>query len=211
MKKLSSIFTFALVLAGVSYAASNTFVLGYTKIAVPSNQLVLVSLNYNNENNTINGLFGNLPTGSSVYIWDSAAQNYQVISKTSTGWGTPGTNRIESGGGAFVTLPAGVQTNVILSGNVPTAETAAVYKATGYSLISYPYPVLTPFTNTALAKTAAIGDQLSVWKNNSWTTYSKTLTGWTGAEDLKIEPGQAFFFRAAGSSSVNEIRPYTID
>lgn len=211
MKKLSIALTVALVLAGVSYAASNTFVLGYTKITVPSDQRVLVSLNYDNENNTINGLFGNLPTGSSVYIWDTETQNYTVISKESTGWGTPGTNRIQTGGGVFVTLPAGVQTNMILSGNVPNAETSAVYKATGYSLISYPYPVLMPFTNTALAKTAAVGDQLSVWQNNSWTIYSNTLTGWAGAEGLKMEPGQAFFFRAAGSGSVNEVRPYTID
>ena len=211
MKKLSIAFTVALVLAGVACAASNTVVLGYTKITVPADQRVLVSLNYDNENNTVNGLFGNLPVGSSVYIWDTETQNYTVISNEVTGWGPLGTNRIQTGGGVFVTLPAGVQTNMILSGNVPNAETSAVYKATGYTMVSYPYPVLMPFTNTALAKTAVIGDQISVWQNNSWTIYSNTPAGWTGAEDLKMKPGQAFFFRAASSGSATETRPYTID
>jgi hypothetical protein len=101
---------------------------------------------------------------------------------------------------------------VLLSGSVPTAATTAVYKATGYSLISYPYPVLMPFTNTALAKTAAAGDKISIWQNNAWTVYTKLRTGWaSGAANLQIKPGQAFFFQAAGSSSVNEVRPYTID
>ena len=211
MKKLSVVFVAVLVLAGISYAASNTVVLGYTKITVPSNQLVLVALDFNNESNTVNGLFGNLPTGSSVYIWDATAQRYNVAAKLRTGWGTSGTNRIQVGGGVFVALPAGVQTNVVLSGNVPTAGTTTLYKATGYSMISYPYPVAMSFTNTALAKTAAVGDKLSIWQNNAWTVYSKLRTGWGSATNLTLKPGQAFFFQATGSGSANEIRPYSID
>ena len=217
MKKLSVVFAVALMLTGVSYAVEN--ILGYTKITVPTNQYVLVSLDFNNESNTINGLFGNLPTGSKVYTWDSAAQSYSIATKTRTGWGASGTNIIQIGVGAFVSLPAGVQTNLLLSGHVPTAGTTAVYKATGYSLISYPYPVLMPFTNTALAKTASVGDQISVWQSNKWAVYSKLRTGWGDAEngnlkikDLNIKPGQAFFFQAVGSgASVNEVRPYTIN
>ena len=210
MKKLSVVFAVALMLTGVSYAVEN--ILGYTKITVPTNQYVLVSLDFNNESNTINGLFGNLPTGSKVYTWDSAAQSYTIATKTRTGWGASGTNTIQVGAGAFVTLPAGVQTNLLLSGYVPTAETTAVYKATGYSLISYPYPTLMPFTNTALAKTASTGDKLSIWQNTGWVTYNKTRGGWIGAEGLQLKPGQAFFFKAAGSGgSVDEIRPYTVN
>jgi hypothetical protein len=211
MKKLSIAFAVALVFAGFSYAASNTAILGYTKIAVPSNQYVLVSLDFNNESNTIDGLFGNLPSGSSVYLWDASTQSYKISSKTRSGWGTAGTNRIQVGGGAFVTLPAGVQTNLLLSGNVPTSGTSSVYKANGYSLVSYPYPVLMSFTNTALAKSAATGDMLSIWQNNGWKTYSKSRGGWTGAENLQLKPGQAFFFKTSNMGSVNEIRPYTID
>ncbi|MEI7850429.1 MAG: hypothetical protein WCH86_01195 [Kiritimatiellales bacterium] len=209
MKKLSVVFTVALVLAGISYAEES--VLGYTKITVPSNQYVLVSLDFNNESNTINGLFGNLPTGSRVYTWDSTAQSYTIATKTRTGWGTSGTNRIQRGVGAFITLPTGVQTNVLLSGVVPTAGTTAVYKATGYSMVSYPYPAPMPFTNTTLAKTASVGDKLSVWQNNAWTVYNKTRTGWGSATNLTIKPGQAFFFQSTSSGSANEIRPYPIN
>jgi hypothetical protein len=214
MKKLSMAFAVALVLTGVSYAASNTVanVLGYTKISIPSNQYVLVALDFNNESNTINGLFGNLPSGSMVYMWDTAAQIYKVTSKSRAGWGTSGTNRIEKGAGAFITLPQNVQTNVLLSGSVPTAGTTTVYKVNGYSLVSYPYPVVMAFTNTALAKTAASGDQISVWQTNSWKTYTKTRAGWgADAGGLQLKPGQAFFFKAIGSGSANEIRPYAID
>ena len=211
MKKLSVFFTVALVLAGVSYAASNNVgnVLGYTKIAIPSNQYVLVSLGFNNESNTISGLFGSLPMGSKVYTWNTAAQNYNTFVKIRSGWGAPGTNIIQRGMGVFVMLPDGVQTNVLLSGIVPTAGTTTVYKANGYSMISYPYPVLVAFTNTALAKTAALGDRLSVWENNAWKVYLKSRGGWLGAEGLKIKPGQAFFFQSTTSGSANEIRPYT--
>ncbi len=215
MKKLSMVFAVTLVLAGVSYAASNTVgsVLGYTKITIPSNQYVLVALDFNTESNTINGLFGNLPTGSMVYIWDATAQRYNVASKSRSGWALFGTNRIEKGTGAFLTLPKNFQTtNVIFSGTVPVAETTTVYKANGYALVSYPYPVATAFTNTTLAKTAASGDLISIWKNNAWTTYSKSRSGWSsGTESLKLNPGQAFFFKTTKFGSVDELRPYAID
>ncbi|MEI8206100.1 MAG: hypothetical protein WCG03_04410 [Kiritimatiellales bacterium] len=213
MKKLSIAFAVASVLVGVSYAASNTVetVLGYTKITIPTNQYVLVSLDFNNESNTISGLFGGLPTGTRVYTWNTTVQNYNTFLKTRSGWGAPGTNKIQRGMGAFVMLPTGVQTNMILSGIVPTAGTTTVYKANGYSMISYPYPVLVAFTNTALAKTAAIGDRLSVWQNNAWKVYLKSRGGWLGAEGLQIKPGQAFFFQSATGGSANEIRPYAVN
>lgn len=211
MKKLTVIFAVSLVLAGVSRAASGTDVLGYTKISIPSNQYVLVALDFNNESNTIEGLFGNLPANSKVYTWDSTAQSYAGVTKTRAGWGTPGTNRIQIGTGVFVILPTGVQTNLLLSGHVPTAETTTVYKATGYSLISYPYPALVAFTNTALAKTAAAGDRISIWQNNAWKVYMKSRNGWVGTEGLQMKPGQAFFFQSSGSGSANEIRPYAVD
>jgi len=214
MKKSRIVFVVALAFAGVSCAASNTVgnVLGYTRVTIPSNQYVLVSLDFNNASNTIDDLFGNLPTGSAVYFWDTAAQNYNTVAKLRTGWENSGTNRVQIGAGAFIRLPTGVQTNVLLSGNVPTAGTTTVYTAIGYSLVSYPYPVLMSFTNTTLAKTAATGDQIALWQTNSWTIYSKTRAGWIGAESLEIKPGQGFFFQAAGSGSADEICPsYTID
>lgn len=214
MKKQSVMLIASLVLTGFSCSASAAGgnVLGYTKITVPSNQYTLVALDFNNESNTIKGLFGNLPIGSKVYTWNAAAQRYNTFSKGIAGWGAPGTNKIERGVGAFVVLPTGIQTNMLLSGSVPTAGTTTVYKATGYSLISYPYPVLMTFSNTAIAKTAVVGDKLSIWQNNAWKVYTRGITGWPAeAKNLQLKPGQAFFFQSAGGGSANEIRPYTVD
>ncbi len=182
--------------------------LGCTKIVVPSNQMVLVSLGFNNASNTINGLFGNFSIGSKVYTWDMSAQSYTIATKTRTGWGTSGTNRIQRGVGAFLLSPR--QTNVLLSGSVPTEGTTTVYKVNGYALLSYPYPVRTAFTNTALAKTAAIGDSLSIWLTN-WIAYTKIRTGWGSATNLQINPGQGFFFQSTTNRSIDEIRPYVIE
>ena len=204
---LSLVFTLA-------WADSNTVasanILGYTKITIPSNQYMLVTLNFNNESNTVDGLFGSLPIGTIVYFWDTGTQNYHSISKGRAGWGASGTNVIMIGSGAFVKLPVNVQTTLLLSGTVPSAESTPLYKANGYSLVAYPYPVEMKVTNTVLAKSASAGDFISIW-DNGWITYSKGRAGWTTAENVKIKIGQAFFYRSYSNSIVNEPRPYTLD
>jgi hypothetical protein len=77
--------------------------------------------------------------------------------------------------------------------------------------VAYPYPVDVPFTNTVLAINSAVNDELSIW-DNGWTTYTKTSRGgWGAATNLVIEVGQAFFYKSAASSSIDEVKPYTLD
>jgi len=189
---------------------SSANVVGYNQITIPSNQYVLVSLGFNNESNTINGLFGSLPVGSTIHLWDTLNQRWNSNSKDRSGWGTAGTNKITIGTGAFVELPVNVQTNIYFSGDVPTAGTSAVYKVNGYGILAYPYPADVAFTNTVLAKNAAVGDEVSFW-SNGWVSYSKDRSGWAGAENVKIQVGQAFFYKSSSGSAVNEIKPYTLD
>jgi hypothetical protein len=213
MKKL--IVTLVLTITAASFAATNTVssanIVGYSQLTIPSNQFMMVSLDFNNGSNTINNLFGSFPIGSKVYLWDTTSQAYNTYSKSPAGWGTAGTNQIEVGSGAFLKLPDNVQTNVVFSGDVPLEETNSIYKVNGFAMLSYPYPTDMAFTNTALAKGASIGDKISVWTNNSWETYSRSPGGWTTATGLVIRVGQSFFYQSSTNVTVHEVKPYTID
>lgn len=213
MKKLAGVIVAGLVVATAAFSQTTvgSAIMGYTKITIPSNQFVLVSLDFSNESNTISELFGSLPVASMVYIWDATTQSYNTIVKSRSGWGTPGTNKISIGSGVFVALPTDVQTtNLLFSGIVPTAGTTDVYKVSGYSLVSFPYPTEVSFTNTMLAKNAISGEIASFW-SNGWVSYSKGRSGWLGAENVKIRIGDAFFYHSSTNEGVGEIRPYNIE
>jgi hypothetical protein len=86
-----------------------------------------------------------------------------------------------------------------------------LYTAVGLKIMSYPYPVDTAFTNTALAIGAATGDQVSIW-DNGWTTYTKLRAGWPAEiADVQIAVGDAVLFKASATREVIETKPYTLD
>lgn len=215
MKKYIAAAVIAGLISGVAFADTNTVasanVLGYNRVTIPSNQYVLVSLAFDRgTNNTLTSLFGTLPNGSKAYVWDTTKQGYTTYARGVTGWGTSGTNRIPIGSGVFLTLPVNVQTNIYLSGDVPTAQTTTLYRVNGYTMLSFPYPVAVAITNTALAKGAVNGNKIYVW-NNGYTTYARGVTGWGTAGSNVLKIGQAFYFQGAVNTNVNEIKPYTIN
>ena len=213
MKRFMVPVVIASLIGGAAFAQTNVVssvnVVGYNQISMPSNQLVLVALDFSNgTNNTVNGLFGGLPTGAAVTFWNSTSQTWVPLSKSRTGWGTGGTNVLSIGSGAFVLVP--FATNIYLSGDVPMTSTTTLSVVTGLKMISYPYPADMPFTNTALAKGAATGDGVSVW-NNGWTPYSKSRTGWGTATNIQLKVGQAVLYSSVTNRTVNEVKPYTIN
>ena len=175
-------------------------------IAIPSNQQVLVSDAYETTNNTISALFGNLPTSSTISLWDTTAQLWRPLTKGRAGWGAGGTNRLTRGGVALVM--SSLATNIYFSGAIPSAVSTAVYGVNGYTWIGYPYPADVAFTNTQIAKTAAIGDKVLFWTNNSWVAYSKLRSGWTpSVTNLVLKNCGAFAYFAYTNSVVYEPRP----
>jgi len=179
------------------------------QINLAKDDLTLFSTSLINESNTIDRLFGELPTGSNIYMWDVAEQVYRIFIKTDLGWGVGGTNTVENGQGLFIQLPAGVQTNLMITGDVPLDASKNVFSSEGYALLSYPYPHDVLFVNTEMAKKAAVGDQISFWESG-WVTYTKTASGWLGAEELKLKMGQAFFYRSSQNTTYIEPRPFDI-
>lgn len=213
MKKYLAAAVITGLIGAAAFADSNSVasanVLGYNRITVPSNQYVLVALDFTVTNNTISSLFGSLPVASEVLFWNPVSQGYMTVAKSRTGWGTGGTNQLEVGSGAFLKLP--VSTNVYLSGDVPLVATTKVYTVNGFKILSYPYPVDMPFTNTALAKGAAVSDEVSIWGTNGWISYARSRTGWGPATNLQLKIGQALLFKTTGTRTNNEVKPYTID
>lgn len=222
MKKLLITSVIAVLISGAVFAQSPTNVVssanvvGYNQVAVLSNQLILVAMDFENgTNNTVQGLFGTLPTGSSVSIWDSApapaGQKWVVVNKIRTGWSPAlGTNVIPAGSGVFI--KGAFATNIYLAGNVPTNSTISLLTASNLlKIMSYPYPVDMPLTNTLLGKGAATGDQVSLWQSNKWSIYNKIRTGWSpsSATNVQLRVGDALMYKAVTNRTVNEIRPYT--
>jgi hypothetical protein len=212
MKKLGVILCIIFVATCFSSAESvfSANVLGYKRITVPANEYVLVSLNFENADNTVSNLFVSLPTGSEILFWDPTAQGYATVSKLRTGWSPSGTNKLEIGSGAFVKVAA--NTNIVLAGEVPLAPTSTIYTVNGYALVSYPYPVVQAFTNTTLSQGALTGDSISLW-NNGWTSYTKLRTGWSPSSitNVQLQLGKALLYKAAAARTVDETKPYTID
>jgi hypothetical protein len=149
MKKLSIAFIVALVLAGISFADSNTVasanVLGYTKVIDPaSNKLVLVAAPFNCGTGTVNTLqdvFGtnqlrqstSLIRCDQIILWDVAEQKYVryaqkptglFYSSTNFGSSAPSLNPSVARGQAMwiqspITAYSPTDKTVVISGNVP--------------------------------------------------------------------------------------------
>lgn len=213
MKKSLAFLTAFAAFSMFSFAetVSSANIVGYNRITIPSNNYALVSTAFISTNNTIEGIFGDLPTGSSVLFWDPVAQGYASVSKTRAGWGDGGTNTIERGSGVFVKLPEGVESvDITASGDVPNDSSVTYFTLEGYALLSYPYPSDVPFGNTALATNSLTGDSISFW-NNGWQTYSKTRAGWGDFATNTLELGQAFFYRSSTTTQIDEAKPYNLE
>jgi len=211
MKKLAILLVS--IAASASLFAQTTVgsdIVGYSKVTVPSNQMVLVALAFDNPSNTVGGVFNSLPPGTIISFWDVSSQKYKTAAKTRSGWGSFATNLLKRGEGLFLNLPTNTQQDVLFSGAIPTNSTTAVYPVNGLSMLSYPYPVNNKFTNTVLAKSGNIGDQVSFW-SNGWITVAKTRSGWLSATGVTLRIGQAFFYTSTNNATRNETIPYTIN
>ncbi|MCB0695628.1 MAG: hypothetical protein H7A43_12045 [Verrucomicrobia bacterium] len=171
-----------------------------------------------------NGMFvisdidgGLMPIGSSALLWDSAQQQYVSENKLPFGW-LPGTNIIYRGRGLFLKAPTGVTSDVQFGygGLIPVnlGSTSTVFSlVTNLTMITYPYPVSIPWTNTTLSQVSASGASIYLWDDDtqSYDTYGKTRGGWGAATNLVLVPGVGLYFlnNTTNPLSWTEERPYT--
>lgn len=211
MKKTLIIAAAALISASAfAQTVSSANVVGYNKIDLTAGQFSLISTAWVGTNNTVGGLFNDLPGGTVVYFWNNAGQSYSSVSKGRGGWGDGATNIIERGAGVFVSLPTGEDQQLTISGEVPNDGDFTNHVANGFSMISFPYPTDVAFEDTSLFTNSVGGDVLYFW-NNGYTSISKGRGGWGGGETNVIKMGTAVFYSSGTAQSVGENQPYSID
>ena len=212
------------VIAGSAFAQTNQVLsrnaVGYVKISAVRSNFVFIANNFKSLSGgpvTVTNLLGTqVPNGSAVFVWDSAAQAYRSENRGFAGW-TPGTNRLDLGRGFWLKIADAGPSNVYqvyLMGEVPdknTAPTTTLPIVTGFNMVANPYPVATKFTNTAIAKAGVNGDAVFFWNPEAKNYYSENrgFAGWVPGTNM-VSPGQSFWYRrSGGATNWVEAKPYT--
>lgn len=233
MKKLA-LALIGLTLVGSSAFAQTTGVLsrnavGYVKVTIPKGKLALIRNDFEDISGSglaITNVIGDqVPVGSTILLWDytfNPAPKYIPINKAAAnrgGWGAGGTNRLVRGQSFFMQIPSSAASNeyqVYMMGEVPdktTAPTSTVGVITSLGMYGHPYPVSEYWTNTTLAKNAAVGDSLLLWNGDAYVPYNKAAAnrgGWGAATNVILAPGQGFWFQTSNASSNWTVpKPYT--
>lgn len=229
MKKTCALLVGISVIAASALAESpapvtSKNIVGLNKITCPKGKYVLVSTAFKSMDGAAlksKDVFGaQLPMGTTIFVWDPSGNVYIKDSYIEDDEGNPmwGENITYKGGMGFWigVANAGAATNeIFLTGEVPMqqADTNSVY--TGYNLLGYPFTAGVAWTNTALAKTARLGDTVFLWDlpSNSYikSSYIEDEEGnpmWSNP-DLVITPSVGFWYQTGKSPFGNvEQRPY---
>ncbi len=192
---------------------------GYIKLNIDKGDFAMIQnpfINLAGSDYTVTNLFGDqLPSGSSVFIWDEAGQTYVSENKGFGGW-FPGTNVLDPGNGFFLTIGAAAPSNnysIFMMGEVPdrfTQPTGTVPYVNGFSMVGYPFPVTTEVTNTTLAANLPSGSTVFLWDQagQTYVSENKGFGGWFPGTNV-LNPGAAFFLSTTVSTNWVEPKPYT--
>jgi len=221
MKRTGLAILILIVAASLSYAQTNQVLsrnaVGYTKITCPKGGLVLVRMDFESMDGGdlhAEDVFGDqLPMGSIIYSYDTSIPGYVSDSRTFAGWST---NIVfERGMGFWIKVPDTAASNeyqVYMMGEVPdrfTAPTSTTDIANGVTLVGYMYPNDIYWTNTTLAKNAAMGDKIYYWDGSNYVVDSLGFVGWSDP-NLVITPHMGFWFKTAQpATNWVETKPYT--
>ncbi len=199
---------------------------GFTKMTVRKQCLYQLNCPFS----TVNGggagavsiTLDNLPNGSSIIFWDSAAQDYVRAKEVKLlGAWTPGTNTLFGQSfWLYVGNSATQETfNIVLCGEVPDARTmptstvhlasaGADPSAGNLNLVGFAYPYPISWTNTTFAGNAGSGSSISLYDSalNLFQTYTKIGADWSGS--FTLQPGQGFWLRASNCDTWVETKPY---
>jgi hypothetical protein len=168
----------------------------------------------------LTNMFAAVPNSTIVSIWKPETQSYTNYSKDARGtWlGSAVNAKVARTRGAFLRVASGAApAEIFLMGEVPdktTAPSQYMSRATGLSMIGFPYPVSMRLTNTVMASTLPPSTIVSIWDPvaQSYTNYSKDARGtWLGsALTAELQPGQGMVIRSsAAPNNWWENKPYS--
>ena len=186
-------------------------IVGYAKVTATGGELSLVALNFTPSSTAVSDLIGDqLPSGSTLHIWDKSSQSYTTINKSGRGgWGSANINL----GDAFWIQASGSDSHeIILSGDVNTAAVNSSTIGAGIDATGLFFPVETTFGATDLASALPSGSTIHMWDDatQSYSTYNKSgRGGWGTAADVVVGPSTGFWVQAVSAVSWDETRPFT--
>ena len=213
MKKISLKMFAILALVCFSQAQTTSdHIVGYAKVSATGGELSLVALNFTPSSSQVSDVIGDqLPTGSTIHIWDKATGQYQSVNKSGRGgWGSA---TINLGDAFWIEAAAGSGTHeIILSGDVNTSAINSSTLPAGLEATGLFFPVETTFGSTDLSGALGVGSTIHIWDNDtqSYSSYNKSgRGGWGTAANVVVGPTSAFWVETATSVSWDESRPFS--
>jgi hypothetical protein len=200
MRTKTALLTAAVLAAGVlASVAQNVYsvnVVGYVnKTLLGDGKFTLLANPLSGATNTLDGILkGALPTNAKVLKWNGTS--FTTYQRTAAGWLPPtaGSVTLNPGEGFFVQLPAGSSdTNVtfvgeVLQGNLVNSY-SDLYNLTGNKFADSGTLTSLGFTNIPP------NDKVLLWNSTaqSYTTFTKTASGWLPPAGPSIDVGDGFF------------------
>ena len=225
MKKMLLVMAAAALVAGdrvqaQSETVTSVNVVGYYSVTIPANGAALVTpvLESFGSGNVTDLIGDQLPSGSTVFIWDRLSSGYISANKTRSGWaGAGATNLILRGDAVWLVPPKdGQARTVTFMGEAPgsynLAATTTVHNISGADAVGYSYPTDIMWTNTSLAAQLPVGAVVFTWNlsTQEYQSFNKTRSGWGTGASLQIKAGQAFWVSTAVPLDWQEVVPYDL-
>lgn len=223
MKKITAIILGTLVATSAVFAQSNVLsrnAVGYIKIPVGTNKLHLVSNPFvplDAAGDLVTNMFAAVANNTTISIWNEVGQGYVSYLKNARGgWSGAGfaTARVARADGVFIR--SGGTGTVYFMGEVPdrfTAPTTTQSRASGITMLGFPYPVEVDLTNSTIGLQLSPNSTISFWvpDANAYTSYLKNARGaWVGAAGVKIKPGDGMVIRSTNApQNWNVAKSYT--
>ncbi len=195
------------MLAAGAMAQTNVYsknAVGVIRVDVPANRWTLVSYQLNplNTSNRVGEVLGTngIPDGMVVLLFNGISYVAEEYIE-GDGW-VPGTNTLPRGVGFWMRAPSAF--SLYLTGEVPSETNTTVNLPAGYRLVSFPYPVDVPISNSVLNVVAQDGD----------TILRFTGTGYEAAEYIEgdgwipgnfmLRVGESYWYKSVSSKVWNE-------
>jgi hypothetical protein len=200
--------TVALIATVASAQTTSANIVGYSKITATPGQLTLVALNFTASASSLNDLFGDLASGSSIHVWNKSTGSYVTSNKGRAGF-SPNTE-LSLGDAFWVEAAGSSPVDIILPGEVNNAATNSATINVGIDATGYYYPVSTAFGDTDLAAALPSGSTVHFWDadNGVYQTYNKGRAGWGAGASKQIDVSEGFWIEAAAGLDWQEVRPF---
>lgn len=241
MKKLLTAMTAIGVLTGAAIAqdvVTSVNIVGYKKHTLISGKFYLISAQFQSIDETAvtvdTAIGSQLPAGTEVHAWDAKLNGVggYLTTRRLAATGAP-FNQPERWSPLGVVLDgaqgfwikaggvAGTTNEVAFLGEVPLQASYTNTLASSYNMTAYPYTADVAFTNTALAASVQVGDEMHIFDpDTGYQTFRRlAATGapfnqperWSpSVAGLIITQGTGMWYRQTTGSdrTVVELRPY---